>query len=113
MKKFILGLLSSTILFASEGSNYFVDNFLKYSTFYTSVSLYSPFIPKSTWEVDTQNGTFIETTEETELSYNVSVGVRKLARFKYQAKGKNFYDGSEKNLSDVATIGAESGRISC
>ena len=109
MKKFILGLLSSTILFASEGSNYFVDNFLKYSTFYTSVSLYSPFIPKSTWEVDTQNGTFIETTEETELSYNVSVGVRKLARFKYQAKGKNFYDGSEKNLSDVATIGAVSG----
>ena len=109
MKKFILGLLSSTILFASEGSNYFVDNFLKYSTFYTSVSLHSPFVPKSTWEVDPEAGTFIETTEETELSYNLSFGVRKLARFKYQSKGKNFYDGSEKELSDVATIGAVSG----
>ena len=109
MKKFILGLLSVAILLGSDDSNYFVDNFLKYSTFYTSASLQSPFVPKSTWEVDPIAGTFVETTEETELSYNLSFGVRKLARFKYQAKGKNFYDGSEKNLSDVATIGAVSG----
>ena len=102
-------LLTTTILFAEEGSNYFVDNFLKYSTFYTSVSLNSPFVPQSKWEVDVINGTFVETTKENELGYNLSVGVRKLARFKYQAKGKNFYDGSERNLSDIATIGAVSG----
>ena len=106
MKKFITLLLSLTILFAEEEkSNYFVDNFLKYSTFYTSVSLNSPFVPQSTWEVDVQNGTFVETTKENELSYNISFGVRKLARFKYQVKKANFYDGSEKELSDVATIG--------
>ena len=110
MKKLLSILLTTAILFAGEeGSNYFVDNFLKYSTFYTSVSLNSPFVPQSKWEVDVQNGTFVETTKENELGYNVSVGVRKLARFKYQAKGKKFYDGSEKNLSDVATIGAVSG----
>ena len=110
MKKLLSILLTTAILFAGEeGSNYFVDNFLKYSTFYTSVSVNSPFVAQSQWDVDVENGTFIETTKENELAYNLSIGVRKLARFKYQAKGKNFYDGSEKNLSDVATIGNVSG----
>ncbi len=109
MKKLLSILLTTTILFATEGSNYFVDNFLKYSTFYTSVSLNAPFEVQSRWEVDVDNGTFLETTKENELEYNVSIGVRKLARFKYQAKGKKFYDGSEKELSDVATIGNVSG----
>ena len=109
MKKLLSILLTSAILFAEEGSNYFMDNFLKYSTFYTSISVNSPFVPQSKWDVDIINGTFIETTKENELGYNISIGVRKLARFKYQAKGKNFYDGSERNLSDVATIGAVSG----
>ena len=109
MKKLLSILLTTTILFAEEGSNYFMDNFLKYSTFYTSVSVNSPFVPQSQWDVDVDNGTFIETTKENELGYNLSIGVRKLARFKYQAKGKNFYDGSEKNLSDVATLGNVSG----
>ena len=109
MKKLLSILLTTAILFAEEGSNYFMDNFLKYSTFYTSVSVNSPFVPQSKWDVDIINGTFIETTKENELGYNISIGVRKLARFKYQAKGKNFYDGSERNLSDVATIGAVSG----
>ena len=97
MNKLLSLLLTTTILFANEDGNYFVDNFLKYSTFYTSVSLNAPFEVQSRWEVDVDNGTFLETTKENELEYNVSIGVRKLARFKYQAKGKKFYDGSEKN----------------
>ena len=111
MRKLLISLLVTIgVLFANEeGGNYFVDNFLKYSTFYASVSLNSPFVAQSQWEVDVQNGTFVETTKENELAYNLSIGVRKLARFKYQSKGKNFYDGSEKNLSDVATIGNVSG----
>ena len=109
MKKLLSLLLTTAILCGEDGSNYFVDNFLKYSTFYTSVSLNAPFEVKSQWEVDVENGTFVETTKENELEYNLSIGVRKLARFKYQSKGKNFYDGSEKNLSDVATIGNVSG----
>ena len=109
MNKLLSILLTTTILFANEGGNYFVDNFLKYSTFYASVSLNAPFEVQSKWEVDVDNGTFVETTKENELEYNLSIGVRKLARFKYQAKGKKFYDGSEEELSDVATIGAVSG----
>ena len=64
MKKLLSILLTTTILFAEEGSNYFMDNFLKYSTFYTSVSVNSPFVPQSQWDVDVDNGTFIETTKE-------------------------------------------------
>ena len=45
MKKLLSILLTTAILFAEEGSNYFMDNFLKYSTFYTSVSVNSPFVP--------------------------------------------------------------------
>ena len=38
MKKLLSILLTTAILFANEGSNYFVDNFLKYSTFYAAVN---------------------------------------------------------------------------
>ena len=72
MKKLLSILLTTAILFAEEGSNYFVDNFLKYSTFYTSVSVNSPFVTQSQWDVDVDNGTFIETTKENELEYNLS-----------------------------------------
>ena len=112
MKKFLITLLmASYTLFgaAPQQNNYFMDNFLKYSTFYGSAGLQSPFTPKQTFAVDAEQGTFNETTEEIEGSYNLSLGIRKLARFKYQAKGKKFYDGSEKELSDIATIGTVSG----
>ena len=105
MKKLLITLLSiSTAL-----GGYFSDNFLKYSTFYASTSLESPYTPKQTFEVNTEQGTFEETTEKIEGSYDISLGMRKLARFKYQTKKANFYDGSENELSDVATLGAVSG----
>ena len=87
MNKFILSILMLSISFGG----YFSDNFLKYSTFYSSVSLESPFTPKQKFAVDTQQGTFEETTEEIQGSYNFSIGLRKLARFKYQSKKSNFY----------------------
>ena len=69
MKKFLLVLLTITgLLFSQEEekkTSYFVDNFLKYSTFYFSVGLDSPFAPAQKFKVDTQAGTFEETTEET------------------------------------------------
>ena len=58
MKKFIIGVLMLSIGL----SGYFSDNFLKYSTFYTSVSLESPFTPKQKFAVNTDEGTFEETT---------------------------------------------------
>ena len=113
MKKFLLVLLTITgLLFSKEEekkNSYFIDNFLKYSTFYFSVGFDSPFAPAQKFKVDTQAGTFEETTEIIESSYNLTVGVRKLARFKYQVKKSNFYDGSEDELSEKALLGAVSG----
>ena len=114
MRKLLLILLTITGLLFSEETekkknSYFVDNFLKYSTFYFSVGLDSPFAPAHTFKVDTGAGTFEETTQEIEASYNLTVGVRKLARFKYQVKKANFYDGSENELSEKALLGAVSG----
>ena len=116
MKKLLLILLTITGLLFSEETeekkkknSYFVDNFLKYSTFYFSVGLDSPFAPAQKFKVDTQAGTFEETTQEIEASYNLTIGVRKLARFKYQVKKSNFYDGSENELSEKALLGAVSG----
>ena len=107
MKKFLFILLTITGLLFSEESekkknSYFVDNFLKYSTFYFSLGIDSPFAPAQTFKVDTDAGTFTETTKEIESSYNITVGVRKLARYKYQVKKSNFYDGSENELSEKA-----------
>ncbi len=95
MNKLLVLLLTMVTFFEvshcqEEKSNYFVDNFLKYSTFYTSVSVQSPFEPKQKFDFNQELGTFVETNEKVEGSYNVSFGVRKLARFKYQAKGKKF-----------------------
>ena len=114
MRKLLLILLTITGLLFSEETekkknSYFVDNFLKYSTFYFSVGLDSPFAPAQTFSVDTDAGTFEETTQEIESSYNLTLGVRKLARFKYQVKKNNFYDGSENELSEKALLGAVSG----
>ena len=54
MRKLLSILLTMTILFGNEeGSNYFMDNFLKYSTFYTSISIESPFAPKQKFSVNT------------------------------------------------------------
>jgi len=113
LKKLLLTLLTITgLLFSQEEekkNSYFIDNFLKYSTFYFSVGFDSPFAPAQKFKVDTQAGTFEETTEIIESSYNLTIGVRKLARFKYQVKKSNFYDGSEDELSEKALLGAVSG----
>ena len=76
MKKLIISLL----LFSTLAAGYFEDNFLKYSTFYGSVSLNSPLKTSSKWEL-TDNG-IQDTSEEILYDYNISFGLRKIARFK-------------------------------
>ena len=53
MKKLLALVLTIGFLFAEEdGGNYFVDNFLKYSTFYSSISLQAPFEPQQKFDFD-------------------------------------------------------------
>ena len=101
--KLIYILLCTTFIY----SGYFTDNFLKYSTFYAGGSISSPLASVQTLNF---TGTDIEEgVTETPFDYSLSMGIRKMARFKYQVKKGNFYDGSEKDLTDNATIGSVPG----
>ena len=102
--KLILGtILSISVIFGG----YFEENFLKYSTFYGSSSISSPLKTGSQWEL-TSNG-IEDITEEILYDYNISFGLRKIARFKYELKSKKFYDGSESSGNESANIGAVQG----
>ena len=75
---------------------------LKFSTFYVAANGGNSISDVEVFSVD--NG--LETvTIKTPYDYNVSLGIRKIARFGYENKAKAFYDGSESNYSDAATIG--------
>ena len=83
-----------------------IKNLFKYSTFYTSASIASPFAVNQQFYVDgvAGSGQLIEVTEQIESNYVFSIGLRKVARFDYQVKKGRFYDGSENEVSDYATI---------
>ena len=42
---------------------------------------------------------------ETPYDYSVTIGIRKIARFGYENKAQTFYDGTESNYTDAATVG--------
>ena len=48
-------------------------------------------------------------TISTPYDYNLTIGLRKIARFGYENKAKAFYDGTESNYSDAATVGKVKG----
>ena len=49
------------------------------------------------------------TTVETPFDYSVTLGIRKIARFGYENKANTFYNGTETNFSDAATVGKVKG----
>ena len=48
-------------------------------------------------------------TIETPYDYSVTFGIRKIARFGYENKANTFYDGTESNYTDAATVGKVKG----
>ena len=95
------------LLTISLASGSVFDSFIKYSTFYASGNVSSPL-------ANQQNLSFTGAAIEDEIvvipyDYNYSFGIRKMARFKYQIKKGHFYDGSENELTDDATLGAVTG----
>tara|TARA_Y100000310_G_scaffold325964_1_gene390235 strand:- start:122 stop:1171 length:1050 start_codon:yes stop_codon:yes gene_type:complete len=102
MNKILYILLISTL-----SGGYFTDNFLKYSTIYGSGSISSPL--QSSSELKFTGTDIEENITEIPYNYNLSLGIRKIARFKYEQKLKNFYDGSEKVGNENVTIGAVPG----
>ena len=128
MRKLIIGILLSTSLFG-QGLEGAFSNFFKYSTVYAGFNLTSP-----KWEDDRyklvpvdENGnpswgstTVIVKKEEMDLEpdFDISFGLRKIARFNYEPKrgvknagvGGDWYKGNgEASPNEAATIGKVKG----
>ena len=74
----------------------------KFSTFYAAVNGGTSISDIETYSVT--DGLSIETVK-TPYDYNLTLGIRKKARFGYENRANTFYDGTESNYSDAATIG--------
>ena len=102
----ILLLLICNITVAQTFNMEDVRGLLKYSTFYAAVNGGTSLSDVDVFSVD--NGLSTQTIS-TPYDYNFTIGLRKIARFGYETKGKNFYDGTESNYSDAATVGKVKG----
>ena len=100
-KLIILLLLISNITVAQTLGNIDVKGLLKYSTFYTAVNGGTSLSDVDVFSVD--NGLSTQTIS-TPYDYNFTIGLRKIARFCYENKAQTFYDGTESNYSDAATV---------
>ena len=101
-KLIILLLLISNITVAQTFGNINLKGLLKYSTFYTAVNGGTSLSDVDVFSVD--NGLSTQTIS-TPYDYNFTIGLRKIARFGYENKAQTFYDGTESNYSDAATVG--------
>ena len=102
MKK-LLVLLLLPIFSYSQVS---IKDIFKFSTFYAAVNGGTSISDVETYSVT--DGLGIETIQ-TPYDYNLTLGIRKIARFGYENRANTFYDGTESNYSDAATIGKRNG----
>tara|TARA_R110000822_G_scaffold39019_3_gene107582 strand:+ start:10977 stop:12074 length:1098 start_codon:yes stop_codon:yes gene_type:complete len=107
IRKTLLTILLSLVTLTYGLSQGVIKNFFKYSTFYTSFSQSNPMVQEDTYAV--MDGLLTVVPMEYEPNYTFSFGLRKLARFKYEIKATNFYDGSEVSMSEEANVGNVSG----
>ena len=105
-------LLATLLITPSAGAHgQDLSGFFKFSTLYASVNIASPFVAADQYAVgfDRENTGLTTNNYSFKTNYNFVVGIRKLARFDYEKKNKNFYDGTESSSNESATIGAVSG----
>jgi hypothetical protein len=127
MKKLLIGLLLSTSLFGQiEGV---FSNFFKYSTVYAGFNLTSPMYQGDRYKLvpvdENGNPSWGSTTvivhkekRKLEPDFDLSFGLRKIARFHYEPKrgvknagvGGDWYKGNGKeNPNEAATVGRVKG----
>ena len=98
MKKILVLLLLPLFSYAQLD----LKKTFKFSTFYGAVNGGTSISDIETFSVT--DGLGVETIQ-TPFDYNVTLGLRKIARFGYENKANTFYDGTESNYSDAATVG--------
>ena len=98
----LLTILFILFSFISNAQNIDLKKTFKFSTFYAAVNGGNSISDVDVYSVT--NG--LETqTGETPYDYAITLGIRKIARFGYENKANTFYDGTESNYSDAATVG--------
>ena len=107
MKRILILLLTILLIACSKpkeccGQELDVKKLLKFSTFYAAINGGTSLSDVKVFSVDNKLST---TTISTPYDYNFTVGLRKIARFGYENKANTFYDGTETNYSDAATVG--------
>ena len=98
---FISSLVNAQVNTKIDIEEIIKDN-LKFSTFYAAVNGGTSLSDVKVFSVD--NGLSTQTIS-TPYDYNFTIGLRKIARFGYENKAQTFYDGTESNYSDAATVG--------
>ena len=113
MKKILILLLLPLFSFSQisyKGYDYniqeILNNQLKFSTVYIAAN-------GGTSVSDIKAFSIIDglqtSTIKTPYDYSITVGIRKIARFGYENKAQTFYDGTEANYTDAATVGKVQG----
>ena len=95
------------LLFICATSNEQIKDFFKYSTFYTSMTMGTSFVEQEDY-IAVGKG-YEDVTQVNQYDYNLTIGLRKIARFDYEYKVKTWYYGTEDNVADNVTIGNANG----
>ena len=90
-------------IFITTIGNAQVKDFFKYSTFYTSMTMGTSMAEREDY-VAFDKG-YEDVTWVNPYDYNLTIGLRKIARFDYEYKVKTWYYGTEDNIADNVTIG--------
>jgi len=98
MKKIIILFLFISICAQAQ-----IRDFFKYSTFYTSMTTGTSFTEREDY-IAVDKG-YEDVTQVNPYDYNLTIGLRKIARFDYEYKVKTWYYGTEKAVADNVTIG--------
>ena len=105
ISKYVLWLVLLVILCGSLAFSQ--DNFFKYSTFYTSMSMNTSMVEREDYM--SVNKGYEDITQVNPYDYSLTFGLRKVARYDYEYKVKTWYYGDEKAVSDNVAIGNAKG----
>ena len=98
MKKLLLLFMFITTIGSAQ-----IKDFFKYSTFYTSMTMNTSMVERENY-IAIDKG-YEDITQVNPYDYNLTIGLRKIARFDYEYKVKTWYYGTEKAVADNVTIG--------
>ena len=99
--------LYALLLFGVLGLATCYGQFFKYATFYTSMSVNTSMVENQDYIAI--NKGYEETTQINPYDFNITFGIRKIARFDYEQKLKTWYYGNEQSVGDYTTIGNNNG----